>query len=175
MMSEPRIIKKYPNRRLYDTAISSYITLEDVRHLVIAQTPIKVIDARTQGDITHSTLLQIIIEQEENGPSLFSIDSLQSMIRSYGGSMQEMLSKMFEQSMELFSKQQLIFNNGLSADVQEPQNKDPLRMMTDIAQKNMAHWQQLQHQWLTNFVEKDTGLANTETAPHPSSSAKDND
>ncbi len=155
MMTEPRIIKKYPNRRLYDTAISSYITLEDVRRLVIEQIAIKVIDARSQNDITHSTLLQIIIEQEESGPSLFSIDSLQSMIRSYGGSMQEMLSKMFEQGMEIFSKQQVLFKGGV-AETFEPQTKDPLRLMTDIAQKNMAHWQQLQHQWMNNFVEEPT-------------------
>lgn len=153
-MTEPRIIKKYPNRRLYDTAISSYITLEDVRRLVIEQIEIKVIDARSQNDITHSTLLQIIIEQEESGPSLFSIDSLQSMIRSYGGTMQEMLSKMFEQGMEIFTKQQVLFNGGIAESTHEPQNKDPLRLMTDIAQKNMAHWQQLQHQWMNNFVDE---------------------
>ncbi len=158
-MTEPRIIKKYPNRRLYDTAISSYITLEDVRRLVIEQIAIKVIDARSQNDITHSTLLQIIIEQEESGPSLFSIDSLQSMIRSYGGSMQDMLSKMFEQGMEIFSKQQVLFKGGVVESF-EPQTKDPLRLMTDIAQKNMAHWQQLQHQWMNNFADESSSSPN---------------
>ena len=154
-MSEPRIIKKYPNRRLYDTAISSYITLEDVRRLVIEQVAIKVIDARSQNDITHSTLLQIIIEQEENGPPIFSIDSLQNMIRSYGGSMQDMLSKMFEQGMELFSNQQLLFKTSLAEGLQEPKAADPLRLMTDIVQKNMANWQQLQQQWMHNLVAKE--------------------
>ncbi len=151
MMSEPRTIKKYPNRRLYDTTISSYITLEDVKRLVVEQVPIKVIDARTQNDITHSTLLQIIIEQEENGPPIFSIDSLQSMIRSYGGSMQSMLSKMFEQGVELFSKQQALFKASL-AEGQEETISDPLRLMTDMVQKNVANWQQLQQQWLNSFV-----------------------
>ncbi len=155
MMSEPRIIKKYPNRRLYDTAISSYITLEDVRRLVIEQVAIKVIDARSQNDITHSTLLQIIIEQEENGPPIFSIDSLQNMIRSYGGSMQDMLSKMFEQGVELFSKQQSLFKTSLAEGLQEPKSPDPLRLMTDIVQKNMAHWQQLQQQWMHKLVENE--------------------
>ncbi len=152
-MSEPRIIKKYPNRRLYDTAISSYITLEDVRRLVVEQVAIKVIDARSQNDITHSTLLQIIIEQEENGPPMFSIDSLQNMIRSYGGTMQEMLSKMFEQGVELFSTQQTLFNTGF-AQGSNDKPSDPMHLMTDIVQKNMAHWQQLQHQWMNNLVAK---------------------
>ncbi|MBS0288491.1 MAG: polyhydroxyalkanoate synthesis repressor PhaR [Proteobacteria bacterium] len=158
-MSESRIIKKYPNRRLYDTAISSYITLDDVRQLVMEQIPIKVIDARSQNDITHSTLLQIIVEQEETGPSLFSIESLQNMIRSYGGTMQEILSKMFEQGMTLFFNQQMLFKDNLSINV-EPQVKDPLRLMTDIAQKNMAHWQQLQKQWMNNFSPTDSQSQN---------------
>jgi polyhydroxyalkanoate synthesis repressor PhaR len=150
-MNEPRIIKKYPNRRLYDTAISSYITLEDVRRLVVEQIHLKVVDARTQDDITHSTLLQIILEQEENGPPLFSIDSLQRMIRSYGGSMQAMLSKMFEQGMEMFSQQQSLMKHSLSG-MTHPTDNDPLRAMTDLAQKNMSHWQQLQQTWLNNVA-----------------------
>ncbi len=104
-MNDARIIKKYPNRRLYDTTISSYITLEDVKNLVIKRVPLKVIDARSKNDITHSTLLQIIIEQEENGPPIFTIDSLQQMICLYGGSMQQSLRAMFEQNMNIFSQQ----------------------------------------------------------------------
>lgn len=153
MMNEPRIIKKYPNRRLYDTAISSYITLEDVRRLVVEQIAIKVVDARTQVDITHSTLLQIIIEQEESGPPLFTIDSLQRMIRSYGGSMQTLLSKMFEQGMEIFVQQQSLFKANPSESTHEVDpNKDPLRTMTELAQQNMSHWQHLQQQWLNTFA-----------------------
>ena len=72
-MSEPRVIKKYPNRRLYDTAISSYITLEDVKQLVLERAEFHVIDARTNTDITHGILLQIISEQEEQGLSLIHI------------------------------------------------------------------------------------------------------
>ncbi|MBN9286655.1 MAG: polyhydroxyalkanoate synthesis repressor PhaR [Gammaproteobacteria bacterium 39-13] len=150
-MNEPRIIKKYPNRRLYDTAISSYITLEDVRRLVIEQIPIKVVDARSQEDITHSTLLQIIIEQEESGPPLFTIDSLQKMIRSYGGAMQTFLSKIFEQGMDVYAEQQSLFKGNAAASVSQEDAKDPVRLMTDIAQRNVAHWQQLQQQWLNNF------------------------
>ena len=62
-MSEPRIIKKYPNRRLYDTEVSSYVTLEDVRNLVLQEIPFQIRDARTNEDLTRSILLQIIMEQ----------------------------------------------------------------------------------------------------------------
>lgn len=147
-MSELRVIKKYPNRRLYDTAISSYITLEDVKKLVIEQIPLKVVDARTQEDITHSTLLQIIIEQEECGPSLFTTDSLQQMIRFYGGSMQQMLKALFEQGMTFFSEQQGFFKEYAKEPAVE---NDPLKLMTALAQKNVIHWQQLQQQWLNTF------------------------
>lgn len=158
-MNETRIIKKYPNRRLYDTAISSYITLEDVRRLVVEQIAIQVIDARTQEDITHGTLLQIIVEQEEKGPSMFSIDSLQNMIRTYGDSMQMWMGKMFEQSMELFSAQQKMFRNDLQNEGWE--NKDPSKLLSDMAQQNMAHWQKWQQQWLKSFSEgKQNDMAN---------------
>ena len=97
MSSELHVIKKYPNRRLYDTEISSYITLEDVRQLVLKEVPIQVVDARTKEDLTYNTLLQIIMESEERGPSFFSTDILQKMIRFYGGSMQQMLRMMLDQ------------------------------------------------------------------------------
>ena len=131
MSGQERIIKKYPNRRLYDTAISSYITLEDVKRLVMENTPIKVIDARSEEDITHNTLLQIIMESEEQGPSLFSTDCLQKMIQFYSAPMQEM-QKMFktflDQSMSIVSQSQApnMFN---------PQN-------------SMQQWQAMQQQWM---------------------------
>ena len=76
-MSDARIIKKYPNRRLYDTEISCYITLGDVRKLVLDHTVFQVIDAKTKEDITRSILLQIIFEQEEDGEPMFSTQSLE--------------------------------------------------------------------------------------------------
>ncbi|MDD9981253.1 MAG: polyhydroxyalkanoate synthesis repressor PhaR, partial [Gammaproteobacteria bacterium] len=71
-MSEPRIIKKYPNRRLYDTEVSRYVTLEDVRSLVLQEIPFQIRDARTNEDLTRSILLQIIMEQEADGEPMFS-------------------------------------------------------------------------------------------------------
>lgn len=85
-MSEIRIIKKYPNRRLYDTVLSRYITLEDVKSLVQAQVPIQVIDARTKKDLTHSTLLYLIVDQENSNKPLLNPALLEQMIRLYTGS-----------------------------------------------------------------------------------------
>ena len=84
-MSDPRVIKKYPNRRLYDTVESRYITLADIRKLVIDRIDFIVIDKKTQGDITRSILLQVIAEQEHSTEPVMSRDFLSQIIRSYGG------------------------------------------------------------------------------------------
>jgi polyhydroxyalkanoate synthesis repressor PhaR len=97
-MSEPRIIKKYPNRRLYDTAVSSYITLEDVKQLVLERADFHVIDARTNTDITRGILLQIISEQEEQGNPIFTTEVLAHIIRFYGDTLQGMMGNYLEKS-----------------------------------------------------------------------------
>ncbi|GAC1693737.1 MAG: hypothetical protein PVS2B3_03340 [Steroidobacteraceae bacterium] len=104
-MTEPRTIKKYPNRRLYDTVESRYITLDDIRTLVIERVDFVVIDKKTQGDITRSILLQVIAEQEHGGEPLMSRDFLSQMIRSYGGTMRGMVGSYLEQSLRLFATQ----------------------------------------------------------------------
>jgi polyhydroxyalkanoate synthesis repressor PhaR len=83
-MSDTRIIKKYPNRRLYDTGRSSYIRLDDVHQLVCSQTPIRVLDQRSGADITQSILMQTLALLEERQPQLLSTDSLLAMIRQHG-------------------------------------------------------------------------------------------
>jgi polyhydroxyalkanoate synthesis repressor PhaR len=150
-MSEPRIIKKYPNRRLYDTEVSSYITLEDVRKLVVDKVAIKVIDARSQEDITHSTLLQIILEQEEKGPSLFSTDSLLELIRFYNGSMQTMVGKLFEQGMSFFLEQQRAYAKSSPLTGGSWESEKSAQSASDFARENLNHWQKLQQQWLAAF------------------------
>jgi polyhydroxyalkanoate synthesis repressor PhaR len=104
-MSEPRTIKKYPNRRLYDTVESRYITLDDIRRLVLEGIDFVVVDKKTQGDITRSILLQVIAEQEHGGEPLMSRDFLSQMIRSYGGAMSGMVGSYLEQSLRVFSNQ----------------------------------------------------------------------
>jgi polyhydroxyalkanoate synthesis repressor PhaR len=105
MMSEARTIKKYPNRRLYDTLESRYITLQDVRKLVCDRVDITVVDKQTQQDITRSILLQVIAEQEHGGEHLMSRDFLSQVIRCYGGSMQGLVGNYLEQSLKLFTSQ----------------------------------------------------------------------
>jgi polyhydroxyalkanoate synthesis repressor PhaR len=103
-MSEPsRLIKKYPNRRLYDTKTSAYITLSDVKDLVLTTEPFKVLDAKTGEDLTRSILLQIILEEETAGVPLFTTDLLSQMIRFYGHAMQGMLGKYLETNIKSFT------------------------------------------------------------------------
>ena len=104
-MSEPRIIKKYPNRRLYDTTVSSYITLEDVRKLVLDAEDFCVVDARSKDDITRSILLQIILEQEEDGSPIFSEQVLSQVIRFYGDALQGTLTSYLDRSFGLLVEQ----------------------------------------------------------------------
>jgi len=110
-MSSPRVIKKYPNRRLYDTAQGTYITLEDVKKLVFDHAEFQVIDAHTKKDITQNTLLQIIIEQEATNAPLFTTAVLQDFIRFYHEKSQTIFSQYLEQSMRFFIQQKEFFKN----------------------------------------------------------------
>ena len=101
-MSETRIIKKYPNRRLYDTATSSYITLADVKKLVLENVNFKVVDAKTNDDLTRAILLQIIIDEEAGGVPMFSSDMLSQIIRFYGHAMQGMMGTFLEKNIQTF-------------------------------------------------------------------------
>jgi polyhydroxyalkanoate synthesis repressor PhaR len=100
--SEPhqRIIKKYPNRRLYDTNTSSYITLSEVKQLVMTREPFEVRDAKTGEDITRSILLQIILEAEASGSPMFTAPVLESLIRFYGHAMQGFLGDYLEKNIQ---------------------------------------------------------------------------
>ncbi|MCK6413321.1 MAG: polyhydroxyalkanoate synthesis repressor PhaR [Azonexus sp.] len=102
-MSDPvRLIKKYPNRRLYDTKTSAYITLGDVKDLVLKFESFKVLDAKSGDDLTRSILLQIILEEETGGVPMFSSELLSGFIRFYGSAMQGMLGKYLENNMKAF-------------------------------------------------------------------------
>ena len=106
-MSQPsRIIKKYPNRRLYDTETSSYITLADVKKLVLDQVTFRVEDAKTKEDLTRAILLQIILEEETAGAPMFSSDMLSHIIRFYGNAMQGMMGTYLEKNIHTFIEMQ---------------------------------------------------------------------
>ena len=101
-----RLIKKYPNRRLYDTKTSSYITLADVKQMVVKQEEFQVIDAKSGDDLTRQILLQIILEEESAGVPMFSSDLLSQMIRSYGSAMQGFMGTYLEKNVEAFQQLQ---------------------------------------------------------------------
>lgn len=102
MSEQSRLIKKYPNRRLYDTKTSAYITLSDVKDLVLAFENFKVVDAKSGEDLSRSILLQIILEEESGGMPLFTTELLAQVIRFYGHAMQGMLGKYLETNIKSF-------------------------------------------------------------------------
>ena len=101
-----RVIKKYPNRRLYDTLSSSYITLADVKQMVMDNVSVLVLDAKSQEDLTRSILLQIILEEESGGMPMFTESSLANLIRFYGHAMQGFMGTYLEKNMQSFMDMQ---------------------------------------------------------------------
>src|SRR5262245_36166481 len=97
-----RLIKKYPNRRLYDTQTSTYITLADVKQLVLASEAFQVVDAKSGEDLTRSILLQIILEEEGGGVPMFSSNMLAQIIRFYGHAMQGIMGSYLEKNIQAF-------------------------------------------------------------------------
>ena len=104
-----RLIKKYPNRRLYDTETSTYITLADVKQLVLDQEDFKVVDAKAGDDLTRAILLQIILEEESGGVPMFSAPTLAQIIRFYGNAMQGMMGAYLEKNLQAFGEIQSRF------------------------------------------------------------------
>jgi len=139
-VSKSRIIKKYPNRRLYDTEISRYITLSDIRDLVMASEDFQVIDAHSNDDITRSILLQIILEQESGGKPLFSTEVLSHMIRFYGDAVQGLFTNYLEKSLGMFAEQQVRLRDQLRS----PLASNPIDAMTEFTQRNLEIWKDLQ-------------------------------
>ena len=135
-MSNTRIIKKYPNRRLYDTEISKYITLDNVRQLVMDSVDFIVKDVKTDENLTRGILLQIISEQEHDGEPFFSTSALSQIIRFYDDSMQGVAGDFIQKSLELFVDQQ--------KQLQDSVTTDPLSAMNEIAENNLKMWQDMQ-------------------------------
>jgi len=153
-MDSPRVIKKYPNRRLYDTVESRYITLADIRVLVVKKIDFVVIDKKSAEDITRSILLQVITEQEQQGEAVMSQDFLSQFIRSYGKVVPGFAANYLEQSMKMFMTHQ----QKLRVQVKRVVGDDPFAAVADVAQKNIARWRALQEEVLRRFV----GTARTE-------------
>ncbi len=151
-MNGPRFLKKYPNRRLYDTSTSKYITLEDVRRLVLDGVQFVVRDSKTDEDITRSVLLQVIAEQEEAGQPIFTVPILTQMIQFYGDAIQGLASEFLQRSLVAFGEQQRLFRRQL----EDVMPKDPFGAMSDLTRPNLAMWQNAQGAWFGAAGEKPT-------------------
>ncbi|HSG88239.1 MAG TPA: polyhydroxyalkanoate synthesis repressor PhaR [Pseudomonadales bacterium] len=135
-----RLLKKYPNRRLYDTQDSVYVTLEDVRQMVLANESIKVVDSKSGNDLTRSVLLQIIADQEGEGHEpLLTNRVLQQLIRFYGNSMQGLLSRYIEQSVMIFLQQQELYQRRM----RDVLSASPIKLVQKIADQNISFWRNL--------------------------------
>ena len=146
MDKENRVIKKYPNRRLYDTVESKYVTLNDLKELVVEQVGFTVVDKKTGDDITRNVLLQIIIEQEEeDGEPLFSAEVLQKLIGIYGNPTQSAAGDFLSKSIQLFCEQQKLFQN----QVEEVVSSHPMStLLTQMTKKNMEIWRDMQESFI---------------------------
>ena len=139
-MAPNRIIKKYPNRRLYDTEISSYITIEDVRQLIVDGEEFEVRDAKSGEDLTRSVLLQIIAEHESEGEPVLSTQLLSQIIRFYGDSLQGFMGNYLERSMQMFLDQQQQFRQQMGGLL----GQTPWTMMNQLTERNMEMWKEFQ-------------------------------
>ncbi len=134
-MTSERLIKKYPNRRLYDTEESRYVTLAEVRQLVIHAIPFRVVDSQTGEDLTRAILLQIILEQESGGAPLFTAAMLARFIRCHGDTAQATFTTFLDQSLESFVKQQRLFSERM----QDAMSGNPLPFLrVEPGGQNMA-------------------------------------
>jgi polyhydroxyalkanoate synthesis repressor PhaR len=140
MVMPPRLIKKYPNRRLYDTHKSCYITLADLRQLILAGHDVQVIDSASEEEITRSILLQIITESEAGGEPLFNTTMLTQLIRFYGGTVQGLFARYMEQSLNLFAQQQG-GSQPNPLDALSKMTENNLRIWGDMQQELLRQWQ----------------------------------
>jgi polyhydroxyalkanoate synthesis repressor PhaR len=143
-MAQPRIIKKYPNRRLYDTEISSYITLEEIRQLVLDGEAFEVRDAKTGEELTRSVLLQIISEYEDRGQPMFTTNLLSQIIRFYGDSLQGFMGSYLEKSLQIFLDQQHQFRSQLDNIL----GQTPWSMLNNMTERNIDLWNSVQQRFL---------------------------
>lgn len=143
-----RVIKKYANRRLYDSSQSRHITLDDIRKLIIAGERIKVVEDKTNEDITRLILLQVIADQEQFGRPILSSSLLEALIRFYGNSLQGFFSAYLEKSVETFMHQQ----EGVHAQLARMMTSGPLGAMSELTRQNLELWSRMQESMLAAFV-----------------------
>lgn len=135
-----REFKKYPNRRLYDIQESCYVTVEDIRKIVLRGETIKVNDSKSEKDLTRSVLLQIISEQEGEGHEpILTNRVLEQLIRFYGAPMQNVVSRYIEQSITTFLEHEQRYR----ASIQDLSGQEPMALMRKALEQNMEFWNRL--------------------------------
>ena len=138
-MQSERLIRKYTNRRLYDTVASRHVTLEDLRKLIVAGEKIQVIDDKSGEDLTRAVLLQILAEQEQSGSPVLGSELLEMIIRFYGRPAQALLSRYLEQAFTAMLRQQEAMQVEMVKALQTP-----FAPLTDLARANMDLWEKMQ-------------------------------
>jgi len=136
---QERLIRKYANRRLYDTTASRHVTLEDLRQVIVSGDRIKVVDDKSGEDLTRSVLLQIIAEQEQFGVPVLGSELLEMIIRFYGSPMQALLSSYLGQAAGSILRQQEAMQSEMAKALQAP-----FAPLTELARHNMEMWEQMQ-------------------------------
>jgi len=165
-MQQERLIRKYANRRLYDTGASRHVTLEDLRHLIVSGEKIKVIDDKSGDDLTRSVLLQIIAEQEQFGSPVLGSELLEMIIRFYGRPAQALLSGYLEQAFTAMLRQQETMQSEMLKALQTP-----FAPLTDLARTNLEMWEKMQSAARAAFTA--SGAAAPEPSSETSSKPKD--
>jgi len=148
----PRLIKKYANRRLYDTESSSHVTLEGIHDLIIAGHDIKVVDDTSGEDISRAILLQIIAEREQRGRPILDAKFLMRIIRMFGNPMQDMLGEFLSSSFDTFTSQQAQYREQM----RKVMEATPLATMQKLTAENLKAWQAMQDAFLNKKPRDDT-------------------
>ena len=159
IMSNERVIKKYANRRLYDSTGSRHVTLDDIRKMIVSGEKVKVVDDKSGDDLTRAVLLQVISEQEQFGTPVLSTELLEAIIRFYGNPVQEMFTRYMEQSVGALTRQQQTMRAEMAKVLE-----GPMAPMAEFARQNMEQWSKIQASMLSAFA-----------PPKPQQPSADND
>ncbi|WP_138512279.1 polyhydroxyalkanoate synthesis repressor PhaR [Maricaulis alexandrii] len=157
------VIKKYANRRLYDTSTSQYVTLDYLRDLVKKGTDFQVIDAKSGEDLTRGVLAQIIFEEEARGANLLPVDFLRQLIGFYGDSLQSVVPGYLQMSMNSFSQQQEEFRDRMTEAMTSPQAS--MAMIEEQTRRNMEMFGQAMRMFSPFTAASGAAPASGETAP----------
>src|SRR4051812_8137896 len=162
-----RVIKKYPNRRLYDTEKSAYITIADVLKIIRSSEDFQVVDAESGKDITRTVLVQIITEQEGGETPIFTTDMLTRFIRFYDDSSQALFGEFLDKNLQMFSEQQKRFQDQMGNLI-----GSPLQIMQDLTERNLSMWSDMQSQFMNMAMGRASGTSKTEDSDDDASGGK---